>query len=125
MRHLTRRLVVDGIEKALASDGYRSLQIKTYLAASGEPEFTKTHGRKPVAGLNQMVFDMSWDDTPPDPDQLFQPILSQHANGILCHASGFDDYGKPWEFFRADMRRLGFLGGAKILPFKATQQQRT
>jgi hypothetical protein len=110
-------LVIDGLEQALLVEEYSSLQIVTYLSAAGEPEFTKTHGRKPVAGLNRMVENLWWDDNPVDSGQLFQPQLSRDMNHFLCHASGFEDYGKPWEFFREDMLRLGIVEGAKMLPF--------
>jgi hypothetical protein len=104
-------LVVDGIWQALAGDGYSPRQIETYLAAAGEPEFTKTHGRKPVAGLNRAVDFLWFVDDPINERQLFQPHISHILNKDLCHAAGFEgsDYGYPWKFLREDMARVGII----------------
>jgi hypothetical protein len=104
-------LVTDGIKQALTCDGYTHSQIETYLAVAGEMEFTKTHGRKPVAGLNRAVDMLYWIEKPLDECQLFQPIISASLNKDLCHAAGFEGggYGCPLEFFQKDMARLGML----------------
>jgi|GEM_PF-2916711 len=93
---------------ALSLDGYTPHQIETYLAAAGPAEFTKTHGRKSVAGLNKAVDMLYWTYDYVDRSELFQPKLSRRINKDLCHAAGFPDegYGYPQEFFRRDMRRI-------------------
>ena len=48
-------IITKGITHALTLEGYTPHQIETYLAAAGKPEFTKTHGRKPVAGLKRVA----------------------------------------------------------------------
>jgi hypothetical protein len=104
-------IVVDGMTQALMLDGYTSEQIETYLAAAGEPELTKTHGRKPVAGLNRAIDMLYWINESYYENQLFQPHISRILNKDLCHAAGFEgrDYGYPWEFFREDMERTGIV----------------
>jgi hypothetical protein len=93
-------------------DNYTPLQAETYLAAAGEPKLTKTHGRKPVAGLNYAINMFYWLNDPYDERQLFQPHISHILNKDLCHAAGFEgrDYGHPWEFFRKGMLRIGVQG---------------
>jgi len=102
-------IITEGITHALALEGYTPHQIETYLAAAGKPEFTKTHGRKPVAGLNRAVDLLCWIPKWLDGDQLFQPSMSKDLNKDLCHAAGFEgrDYEYPWELFREDMARIG------------------
>jgi hypothetical protein len=111
-------IVMDGMTRALMLDGYTSSQTETYLAAAGEPEFTKTHGKKPVAGLNRAIEMLYWINEPFDENQLFQPHISHILNKDLCHAAGFvsRDYGYPWEFFREDMVRLGMMDGFERSP---------
>ena len=104
-------IVAEGIRQALALDGYAAVQIETYLAAAGEPEFTKTHGRRSVGGLNQAVFVLQVVDKVLDERQLFQARWSRAINKDLCHPAGFvgRDYGYPWEFFKEDMKRFGII----------------
>ena len=105
-------IVIDGIEQALALEGYTPHQVESYLAAAGEPELTKTHGRKPVAGLNRTIDMLWWIDKWLDERQLFQPSMSNALNKDLCHAAGFEgrDFEHPKEFLREDMVRLGIIG---------------
>jgi hypothetical protein len=104
-------IVIDGIEQALALDGYTAIETETYLAAAGEPELTKTHGRRPVAGLNRTIDMLYWIDDPYDASQLFQSGLTRVLNKDLCRAPGFEnsDYGYPWEFFKEGMKRFGIV----------------
>ncbi|HBT95964.1 MAG TPA: hypothetical protein DEB24_07805, partial [Coriobacteriia bacterium] len=101
-RHIPE-IVVTGVAQALTREGYTDLQVETYLAAAGEPEFTKTHGRKSVAGLNRAVeFFYRLEGEYKDDNTLFQSALSHELNRDLCHAAGFDtkDYGHPHEYLK-------------------------
>jgi len=111
-KHL-KEIVPEGIAQAMAYEGYSSLQIATYLAAAGEPEFTKTHGSRPVAGLNRVADFLYWIEKKSiDGRQLFQPLISEEINRELCHVAGYSDegFGYPREFFKKDMIRLGIPG---------------
>ncbi|MDR0888375.1 MAG: hypothetical protein LBM21_00580, partial [Coriobacteriales bacterium] len=102
-------IVTDGIAEALQLDGYTSLQAETYIAAAGTPEFTKTHGRRSVAGLNRAIDTLYVEAKRFDDRQLFQPQVSKALNVELCHAAAFasSGLGYPREFFRSEERRVG------------------
>jgi hypothetical protein len=112
-------LVVDAIRQMLSLDGYTAHEIETYLAAAGEVEFTKTHGRKSVAGLNRAVDFLYWIEKPLDERQLLQPHLSHILNKDLCRAAGFEgrEYEQPLKYFCEDMVRLGIKKKAQVLQF--------
>lgn len=105
------QVVTEGIRQAMELDGYTPAQIETYLSAAGEPQLTKTHGRRPVAGLNRAVDFLSWMDKVIDERQLFQPWWSHSINKDICRSAGFADtgYGYPWKFFEEDLKRLGIV----------------
>ncbi|MCL2605783.1 MAG: hypothetical protein FWD93_00685 [Coriobacteriia bacterium] len=110
--HYWKRLpeiVTTGIYHALSMEGYSPAQIDAYLTLAGQPHFTKTHGRKPVAGLNRAIDLLHFIDLYLDSRQLFQPSISRDLNRDLCHATGFPsrDYQHPREFFIEDMARFG------------------
>ena len=44
----------EGLEMAMESEGYTREEIRIYLKRAGKFQVTKTHGRRSVAGLNQM-----------------------------------------------------------------------
>ncbi|MCL2806869.1 MAG: hypothetical protein FWD27_01685 [Coriobacteriia bacterium] len=102
-------LVISGIKQAMEGDGYTAEQIETYLAAAGPPEFTKTHGRSPVACMNKAIETLGYMEKWLDESQLFQPDITWRLNEDFCHATGFPDesYGNPWKYLFRDLRRLG------------------
>lgn len=102
------KVVADGIEQALTLEGYAPHQVETYFAAAGETHLTKTHGRKPVAGLNRAV-DVLCSREGVDERQLFQPATSHEINSEPCRPAGFDgeEHNCPREFLKRDMARLG------------------
>jgi len=103
-------IVTDGIMQALAQEGYGVDQAEAYLALAGDAHLTKTHGRKPVAGLNHAVCLLQWtcSDMHLDRHQLFQPAISAVLNEELCSAAGFPDagHGYPKDFLKEDMARF-------------------
>ena len=100
---------LEGLEKGLLTEGYTQDQVNRYLDLAGSIEITKTHGRKPVAGLNRMDEYLWIIPEPINHDELYQELHSKEVNRELCKAAGFQDYGYPIEFFEKDMRRVGIL----------------
>lgn len=100
----------EAIRKGFASEGYTEEQIESYFAMAGSPAITKTHGRRPVAGLNRAIERLYYIPTPAE-GQLYQNLWSHEVNCDLCHAAGFVGcgYDEPWRFLQRDMQRVGIL----------------
>ena len=100
----------EAIRRGFDSEGYTKEQIEKYFAMAGDPVVTKTHGRKPVAGLNRAIERLLFIPTPAE-EGLFQPLWGHEVNCDLCHAAGFDGcgYDEPWHFLQRDMRRTGII----------------
>lgn len=97
----------EGIAAGFGSEGYTDEQIQAYFKKAGEIQVTKTHGRRPVAGLNRAVerlFDLT---AAADKRRKDQPLHSRFANEELCSAAGFAEKGYPLTFLAADMERVG------------------
>ena len=103
------QIVAAGIGQSLLMEGYSADQVEAYLSIAGQAHFTKTHGRKPVAGLNRAIEYFYHLDKFLDEGQLFQPAMSAELNADLCNAAGFPGrgYGRPREFLIEDMGRFG------------------
>lgn len=99
----------EAIVSGFVSEGYSMEQIDSYLKLAGIPVVTKTHGRKPVAGLNRAVEYLSFIPVELNLNQKYQEYHCHQMNRDLCHATGFDDYGYPIEFLEADMRRVSII----------------
>jgi hypothetical protein len=125
-KHLDE-LLLEAIPQAFANEGYLPDVAESYLTAAGIPEFTKTHGRKPVAGLNRVVDVLCWMDKPVDDDQTFQPHISLSLNEDICRAAGFaaGNWGYPYEFLARDLARVGIISekeaSAKLKPAATVQ----
>lgn len=100
---------VEGLTKSLIAEGYTQNQVDRYLDLAGDVEITKTHGRKPVAGLNCMNEYLWVIPEPINEDELYQELHSKEVNRMICKAAGFLETGYPIEFFEEDMRRVGIL----------------
>ncbi len=100
----------EAIRSGFASEGYTEEQIDRHFAMAGDAVMTKTHGRRPVAGLNRAVERLFYIPTPAE-EQLYQNLWSLEVNRDLCHAAGFIgcDYDYPWRFLQRDMQRVGIL----------------
>jgi len=105
-------LLVDAIAQSFSYEGYTSQQVDAYLLASGQPhQFTKTHGRKSVAGLNRAVDVFEGYSYIMDDSQLYQLHLSMLLNNDSCHAAGFpgEDVAHPYEYLARDLERVGII----------------
>mgnify|MGYP001153819770 CR=1 FL=1 len=49
------KMVEEGIEAGMYMEGFSREEIDAYFNIAGPPVLTKTHGRKPVAGLNKAI----------------------------------------------------------------------
>lgn len=100
----------EAIRRGFASEGYTAEQIEEYFTMAGASVVTKTHGRKPVAGLNRAIDRLYFIPVPAE-EELFQNLWSHEVNCDLCHAAGFDDcgYDEPRRFLQKDMQRVGII----------------
>lgn len=99
----------EAVTMGLLSEGYTKEQIDAYFNLAGEPIFTKTHGRKPVGGMNKAIDYLYYLPEPIDLEQLYQEFHCRFLNRDICSPIGFEDYGYPVEFLEADMKRIGII----------------
>lgn len=102
-------LVEEAVEKGMCDEGYSSEQIDAYFNIAGPAMLTKTHGRKPVAGLNRAIDYLYHIPGTVTEQQRLQVLHCRQMNRDICSPSGFDVYGEPQEFFRKDMVRIGII----------------
>lgn len=102
-------MAVTGIREALAAEGYTEEEIGLYFQQAGAPLVTKTHGRRPVAGLNRMMNFLWAAPMEIDDDRNYQRSHCHFANSSVCRAAGFDDRATPSEFLECDMKRCGII----------------
>ena len=100
----------EAIRMGFAREGYTEEQIDQYFAMAGAFVMTKTHGRRPVAGLNRAIEGLYYVPTPAE-EQLYQNFWNHEVNLDLCHAAGVTGcgYDNPWSFLKRDMQRVGIL----------------
>ncbi|ENZ45934.1 hypothetical protein HMPREF1085_03155 [Enterocloster bolteae 90A9] len=67
---------------------------------------TKTHGRRSVAGLNQMDNCLWKIPALVKKGQLFQPVHCHEVNRERCRMAGYEGYQYPVQCFKADMERM-------------------
>ncbi|MEG0963677.1 MAG: hypothetical protein RSF88_12590 [Lachnospiraceae bacterium] len=107
------KLLPKRFEEALTAgflcEGYTKEQIDAYLNLAGEMVLTKTHGRKPVGGMNKVIDYLYYLPEPIDPEQLYQEFHCRFLNRDICSPIGFEDYGYPVEFLTEDMKRVGVI----------------
>lgn len=111
------KLVEEGIEAGMCTEGYSKKEIDAYFNIAGPAILTKTHGRKPVAGLNMAIECMNCAIEPLSKGKKYQPGHCWFVNRDICSPSGFDTYDYPETFFRRDMERVGIIKNTKIIKF--------
>lgn len=101
-------LALKEINAAFAQEGLTEFDIARYFSLAGPVELTRTHGRKPVAGLNQAADKLffSLEHVPLNECNLSQPQLNMEMNTEICHATGYADYGTPRGFLLTDFQSL-------------------
>lgn len=110
-------LVEEGIEAGMCMDGYSKKEIDAYFNIAGPAILTKTHGRKPVAGLNKAIECMNYVPESLDKQRKYQAAHCWRINRDICSPSGFEDYNYPRDFFRKDMERIGIVANTGIIKF--------
>lgn len=99
-------LVREEMAEAFYREGLSEFEIARYFTLAGPEEITRTHGRKPVHGLNRAIEMLRWRSPPIDEDHRAQPLANSVMNEELCHVPGYSDYGTPREFLLEDFKRL-------------------
>ena len=103
-KQLARR-VAEAIESGLGSEGYSKEQIDGYFRLAGPAEITKTHGRKPVAGLNQAIDQLFRIPVKLNTRCRFQDFHCKAVNRERYRPAGYEEYGLPVDYMEADMRK--------------------
>ena len=107
-------LLKEGIALGLSGEGYTDEQVQAYFKRAGRLSVTKTHGRRPVAGLNRAVERLFGLTSDADKTRKYQALHSRFANEERCSAAGFSDKGCPRDFLEEDMKRTGILKQKEI-----------
>lgn len=108
-KRLEKRLK-EAITLGFASEGYTDVQIQKYFMLAGdEMVMTKTHGRKPVAGLNKAIEYLSYIPIRINKEEQYQAVHCHEINRDICSPIGFESYGYPVEFLAKDMQRVGII----------------
>lgn len=107
-------LLKEGIALGLSGEGYTDEQVQAYFKRAGRLSVTKTHGRRPVAGLNRAVERLFGLTADADKTRKYQALHSRFANEERCSAAGFSDKGCPRDFLEEDMKRTGILKQKEI-----------
>lgn len=94
------------IRQSFAAEGIPAAVTAAYLKCAGVPVITKTHGRRPVAGLNRVVEALVNVELPPSNAEKFQRAHSHFANREVCRCAGFKEKGRPVDFMYTELRRL-------------------
>ncbi len=63
---------LEALRLGFSSVGYTKDQVDAYLQMAGSPVMTRTHGRKPVAGLNRAINQLMYCFETIDPNQQYQ-----------------------------------------------------
>ena len=95
------------IERGLESQGYSRLQIDHYFNLAGTSIITKTHGRKPVAGLNKAIDHLNRLSSEETVTDLYLIEHCRKVNQGNYSPTGYDRIGRPVDFLKEDMRRIG------------------
>ena len=104
----------EAVTAGFLSEGYTKEQIDAYFNLAGDSIITKTHGRKPVAGMNKVIDYLYYIPESVDSNHLYQEFHCMHLNRDICSPIGFETYGYPVEFLEADMKRIGIIKESEI-----------
>ena len=102
--------VREAIRKGLLTAGYGEAAVEAYFRAAGKAQFTKTHGRRPVAALNRMTDFLRAAPLRLEEDRQFQPAACRFVNGNVLKTAGAEEKGRPEAFLEVDMEKNGFTG---------------
>lgn len=99
----------EAVTMGFLSEGYTKEQIDAYFKLAGEIVLTKTHGRKPVGGMNKVIDYLYYLTEPINLEQLYQEFHCKFLNRDFCSPIGFENYGYPVDFLAEDMKRVGII----------------
>lgn len=99
-------LICKAIREGLLAAGYPEREVNAYFQKAGNVTVTKTHGRRPVAGLNRIMNFLWAAPVAIDRDEQYQKAHCQFANTQRIRAAGYNGYGTAIEFLEKDMERL-------------------
>lgn len=101
--------VLEAIRGGLLTVGYGEETVEAYFHAAGNVQFTKTHGRRPVAALNRMTDFLQAAPMKIEEDRQFQPAICRFVNGNVLKTAGAETKGRPEVFLRVDMEKNGVM----------------
>ena len=85
-------IFLEGLEQSLSSAGFPNGSANL-LCCSGQPLFTKTHGRREVAFLNRAWDDVMAAELALDESTQSQPLLDQIVNAKPSRCVGYEGLG--------------------------------
>ncbi len=97
-------LAVQEIRLGLREAGLTLEETENYLLAAGQPAFTRTHGRRPVAYLNRVWESVLAADLLADPAQKHQKLLAAEVNRLPGRCAALEGVAAPAEFLRRCVR---------------------
>ena len=95
---MTEVEMMEGVERMTEAEGMERM--------AGGIRVTKTHGRRSVAGLNQMDNCLWKIPALVKKGQLFRPVHCHEVNRERCRMAGYEGYQYPVQCFKADMERM-------------------
>ena len=101
--------VLEAIRRGLLTVGYSEETVEAYFRAAGKVQFTKTHGRRPVAALNRMTDFLQAAPMKIEEDRQFQPAVCRFVNGNVLKTAGAETKGRPEVFLGMDMEKNGVV----------------
>ena len=90
-------VALEEIRMGLLEAGVEKNSAARYLAAAGEFNMTRTHGRREVAFLNLAWNDVLASDLLVDRNQNHQPLLNSVINEKLCRCAGEERHASAKE----------------------------
>ena len=95
----------EGLEHSLSAAGFPNGSANL-LCCSGQPLFTKTHGRREVAFLNRAWDDVMAAELALDESTQSQPLLDQIVNAKPSRCVGYEAVGMASERLAATLREM-------------------
>ena len=95
----------EGLDRSLSAAGFPD-GLANLLCCSGQPTFTKTHGRREVAFLNRAWDDVMVAELALDESSQSQPLLDQIVNARPSRCVGFEGLGLASERLAVTLREM-------------------
>lgn len=110
-------IVPQVISQAMETIGVPEWIQQQYFDEAGPLAFTKTHGRKPVGGLNRVVDDIWYAALDSmNPEVFFQKDITAFVNSTITHCASRTDYVIPSEAFGYDLEASIRITGFEHYP---------